>query len=127
MRSARVLAGLLLVSGLTHMIRPRLYDPIVPGWLPGTARSWTYGSGLAELTISFALLLPRQRRRAALAAAALFVVVFPANVKMALDGGHPDASGVLGTAALAWARLPFQVPLVWWALRISSGREPPRH
>jgi uncharacterized membrane protein len=119
MRSDRALAGLLLVTGLTHFLRPEFYDAIVPGWVPGTARTWTYGSGAAELAIGVALLLPRQRRRAAYAAVVLFVVVFPANVKMALDGGHPDASGVLGTAAVAWVRLPLQVPLIWWALTLA--------
>jgi hypothetical protein len=37
----------------------------------------------------------------------------------ALDGGYPDATGIAGSAALAWARLPLQVPLVWWALALA--------
>ena len=119
MSSEVVLAGLLLLTGTTHMLRPHLYEPIVPRALPGTARAWTYASGLAELGVAGALLVPRLRRRAALAAAALFVVIFPANVKMALDGGYPGASGALGSAAVAWARLPLQVPLVWWALALA--------
>jgi uncharacterized membrane protein len=101
------------------MIRPRFFDPIVPHVLPGTARAWTYGSGVAELAVAAALLVPGLRRRAALAAAVLFVAVFPANVKMALDGGYPTASGVLGSAALAWARLPLQIPLIWWSLALA--------
>ncbi len=118
-RSEFVLAGLLLLTGTTHMLRPHLYDPIVPRALPGPVRAWTYASGVAELGVAGGLLVPRLRRRAALAAAALFVVIFPANVKMALDGGYPGASGVLGGAALAWARLPLQVPLVWWSLALA--------
>ena len=42
----------------------------------------------------------------------LFVAVFPANVQMALD-----AHGLAGRT-LAYARLPLQVPLVLWALRV---------
>src|SRR5262245_53701257 len=116
MRSERGLAGLLLVTGLTHMLRPSFYDPIVPRMLPGAARAWTYGSGVVELGVAAALLVPGLRRRAALAAAVLFVAIFPANVQMAIDGGYPGASGVLGSPALAWARLPLQIPLVWWSL-----------
>jgi uncharacterized membrane protein len=45
---------------------------------------------------------------------ALFVAVFPANIKMAIDWSH---QGRLKTI-LGIARLPLQVPLVWWALRV---------
>jgi uncharacterized membrane protein len=90
----------------------------VPRYLPGAARAWTYGSGVAELGVAAGLLTPGLRRQAAVAAAALFVAVFPANLQMALDGGYPGASGVLGSPGLAWARLPLQVPLVWWSLAL---------
>jgi uncharacterized membrane protein len=123
MRSDRALAGLLLIAGATHLLRPGFYDPIVPRYLPGTPRAWTYGSGVVELGVAAALLVPAWSRRAALAAAVLFVVVFPGNLQMALDGGYPDASGVLGGPVVAWARLPLQVPLVLWALALAR-REP---
>jgi uncharacterized membrane protein len=122
MRSDRALAGLLFVTGTTHMLRPSFFDPIVPRLLPGAARAWTYGSGMAELGVAAALLVPALHRRAALAAAVLFVAVFPGNVQMALDGGYPGASGLLGSPLLAWARLPLQVPLVWWSLALARGR-----
>ena len=130
MRSERVLAGVLFIAGMTHMVRPSFYDPIVPRALPGAARAWTYGSGVAELAVATALLVPRLRRRAALTAAVLFVAVFPANVQMALDGGYPGGSGLLASPMLAWARLPLQVPLIWWSLSLarrkkSSGRQAP--
>jgi uncharacterized membrane protein len=124
-RSHHALAGVLLAAGLTHMVRPGFYDPIVPRVLPGAARAWTYCSGAAELGVAVGLLVPRLRRPAALAAAVLFVAVFPANLQMALDGGYPGASGVLGSPALAWARLPLQVPLVWWSLALAR-KEPAR-
>ena len=123
MRSERVLAGVLFFAGMTHMLRPGLYDPIVPRALPGAARAWTYGSGVAELAIATALLVPLLRRRAALAAAVLFVAVFPANVQMALDGGYPGGSGFLGGPVFAWVRLPFQVPLIWWSLALARRED----
>ena len=58
---------------------------------------------------------PRTRRAGALAAAGLFVGVFPANVKMAVDSR--DASPA--RRAIAYGRLPFQVPLVLWARRVA--------
>jgi uncharacterized membrane protein len=37
---------------------------------------------------------------------------------MALDSGHPEASHPLNKAALAWLRLPLQLPLILWALSV---------
>jgi uncharacterized membrane protein len=122
-RSHHALAGVLLIAGATHLLRPGFYDPIVPRALPGDARTWTYGSGMAELAVAAALLRPGLRRRAALAAAVLFLAVFPANVQMALDGGYPGATGALGGPVLAWARLPLQVPLVWWSLTLARRHD----
>ncbi|MCX4744816.1 hypothetical protein OG455_04655 [Kitasatospora sp. NBC_01287] len=116
-RSARALGGLLIAAGVTHFAAPRFYDAVVPRTLPGSPRSWTYASGVAELAIGAAVVAPRTRRLGALAAAGLFVGVFPANVKMAYDWRHRPAP--LRAAALA--RLPIQVPLVGWALRVSRG------
>jgi uncharacterized membrane protein len=72
------------------------------------------------------LLLPRTRRVGAYATALLLVAVFPANVQMALDGGYGGAGLPSDGAALAWLRLPIQVPLVWWALSFRHCPHPRR-
>ncbi|MDQ6614057.1 MAG: hypothetical protein M3083_04760 [Actinomycetota bacterium] len=112
--AAGALAGLLTVSGVTHFLVPGLYDPIVPHALPGSARSWVLVSGAAELACAAAVAGKRTRPLGTTLAAVLFVVVFPANIQMAVDWNGRSAL----VAALAWARLPVQVPLVWWALRV---------
>ena len=111
MNSATALAALLATAGTAHFAQPRPFDAIVPRALPGTPRTWTYLSGAAELAVAAAVAHPRTRTLGGLAAAALFAAVFPANVKMALDG--------IGPTAVAWARLPLQVPLVVWAVRVA--------
>ncbi|WP_329570994.1 DoxX family protein [Kitasatospora sp. NBC_01266] len=113
-RSARLLGGLLIGAGVTHFAAPRQFDATVPRALPGSPRTWTYASGVAELAVGAAVLAPRTRRLGALAAAGFFVAVFPANLKMAYDARHRPAP--LRAATLA--RLPLQVPLVRWALRV---------
>ena len=113
--SARALAGLLTVTGITHFATPRPYDALVPSALPGKARTWTYASGAVELAVAGAVALPRTRRAGALAAAGLFVAVFPANVKMARDWRKRPAP----LKAAAYARLPLQAPLVMWGLRVA--------
>lgn len=117
-RPALALAAFLTSTGVAHFAVPRFYDHLIPEAL-GSPRGWVYGSGVAELACGALLYSARTRRLGGLAAAALFVAVFPGNVKMALDGGIPDTSGPLGSPALAWARLPLQIPLVWWALRVA--------
>jgi uncharacterized membrane protein len=114
-RHALGLAALLGASGVLHFLRPRPYDAIVPRSLPGSSRTWTYASGVAELAVAAAVAHPRTRRLGGLAAAALFVGVFPANVKMAVDWRHAAP----GCRAMAFGRLPLQVPLVLWARKVA--------
>ncbi|CAL9655505.1 MULTISPECIES: DoxX family protein [Streptomyces] len=110
-RSPLLLAGLLAAAGAAHFAVPRQFDAIIPRSLPGPPRAWTYGSGAVELALAAGIAAPRTRATAAKAAAAFFVGVFPANVRMAVDWRHRPAP--LRAAALA--RLPLQVPLVLWA------------
>lgn len=118
MRSPTALALFLAGAGVTHFLAPKQYDAIVPGNLPGSPRAYTYVSGLAELGVAATVAHPRTRRLGGLAAAALFVAVFPANVKMAVDWRRRP----LRYRAIAFARLPLQIPLVVWALRVSKAR-----
>jgi uncharacterized membrane protein len=103
-------------SGVLHFLVPKFYDPLIPEQLPGSARSWVLGSGVAEIAVGAAVALPRTRRRGALAAFAVFIGVFPGNVKMLLDArAKPEPAPV--QAALV-ARLPMQLPMLTWALRV---------
>lgn len=109
--SPKVLAGFLAGAGVMHFATPRFFDAIVPKALPNP-RFWTYASGVAELGVAAAVAHPRTRRAGATAAAVLFVAVFPANIQAAVSAATPVEK------ALTWGRLPLQVPLVAWALRV---------
>lgn len=107
-------ATMLMGIGTVHFLAPKPFDMIVPAELPGSARFYTYASGAAEIAVG-ALLVPRRTRRsAALAAALLFVGVFPANVNMVRLWW--DKPWPMRAAALA--RLPLQIPMITTALRI---------
>jgi len=123
MKSWTALAGLLATSGVLHFVSPKPFDTIVPRSLPGAPRTWTYLSGAAELAVAAAVAHPRTRTLGGLAAAGLFAAVFPANVKMAVDWRHAPPA----RRAIAYGRLPLQVPLVWWGVRVadSAKRLPP--
>ncbi|MFJ4296424.1 hypothetical protein [Curtobacterium sp. NPDC089689] len=114
-RTAAALAVVLGGAGVTHFLRPRTYDRIVPEALP--PRLTTLLSGVAELGIAAGLAVPRTRRAAGWAAGALFLAVFPANVKMAKDLlDSPRSSRAMRLVSVL--RLPLQAPLVWWAARV---------
>ncbi|MCG7208320.1 MULTISPECIES: DoxX family protein [Streptomyces] len=118
-RSPLLLAGLLAAAGVAHFAVPKQFDATIPKALPGSPRTWTYGSGAVELALAAGIALPRTRAAAARAAAAFFVGVFPANVQMAVDWQKRPQP--YRTAALA--RLPLQVPLVLWARGVARNEE----
>ena len=97
-----------------HFVVPKRFDSIVPAELPGGARFYTLASGVAEAATGAMLLAPHTRRFGALAAVALFVGVFPANVNMVRlwwGKGWPARIGAI-------ARLPLQIPMITQALKI---------
>lgn len=116
------LAGLFVVSGVMHLVRPHSYESMVPVQLPAR-RSIVYASGVAELACAAALLHPQTRQGAGWASASLLVAVFPANVQMAVSEGsrarHQGGNRARLVATLA--RLPLQIPLIRAALRAARG------
>ena len=116
-RRAQLMSAALFGMGTLHFAVPKPFDSIVPPALPGKARTYTYASGVAELTVAAALALPRTRRLGGLLAALLFIAVFPANVQMAADSlRNPKAP--LPMKVISVLRLPLQVPMVRSALKI---------
>jgi uncharacterized membrane protein len=118
------LAGLFLTSGATHLVKPEVFEPLVPKALP-RRRELVYASGLAEIACAAGLLHPRTRRYAGLASAALLVAILPGNVQMSASyGKRAQRRGTLSAqAAFAGtvARLPLQLPLIRTALK-AAGR-----
>ncbi|CPR02436.1 membrane protein [Mycobacterium bohemicum DSM 44277] len=114
-QAAAYRVGAMLMSiGTVHFLAPTPFDTIVPAELPGSARFYTYASGVAEIAVG-ALLLPRRTRRsAALAAVLLFLGVFPANINMVRLWW--DKPWPMRIAAIA--RLPLQIPMITTALKI---------
>lgn len=103
-------------AGVSHFVNPDFFDAIVPPWLPPSERFWTIVSGIAEVAIAPLLIVPRWRRVGALAAVALFVAVYPANLYMAWDWRDRPASEQL----ISYGRLPFQFLFIWLAWRVAQ-------
>lgn len=116
-RRAVALSIFLGGAGASHFAVPKFYDVMIPERLPGAPRTWTYGSGGAEIAVATAVLIPRTRRIGGLAAALLFAGVLPGNIKQALDARRSDSTAFrIGTLL----RLPMQLPLIAWALKVRA-------
>jgi uncharacterized membrane protein len=113
-RRAQIMGAGLLGMGTLHFLAPKPFDGIIPEELPGSARFYTYASGIAELGVGGLLLAPKTRKLGALAAVALFVSVFPGNVNMVRLWKDKPLIMRLG----AIARLPLQIPMITEALKI---------
>jgi uncharacterized membrane protein len=108
------MGSILVGMGVLHFAAPKPFDTIVPAELPGSPRFYTQASGVAELAAGALLLVPRTRRVGALAAVALFIGVFPANVnhvRLWWDKGWRARQATI-------ARLPLQIPMITTALKI---------
>ncbi len=93
---------------------PKPYDTMVPAELPGSQRFYTYSSGVAELTTGALLLVPRTRKVGAMAAIAVFLGVYPANINMVRLWKNKPLIMRLG----AIARLPLQIPMITQAFKV---------
>ena len=110
--SPYALSAFLGGAGVLHFATPGFYEALIPPFLPAP-RAWIYASGVAELACAALVALPRTRRTGGFASAALLVAVLPGNVWMAVEPGDVPRW-------VALARLPLQVPLVLWALRVAK-------
>jgi uncharacterized membrane protein len=115
LRNPRLLAGIFGLSGIVHLVKPGVYEDIVPDWVP-RHREVVYASGVVELVCAAGL--ARDAAWAGWLSAATLLGVWPANIQMALDATR--AGRPVAVQAGLWGRVPFQLPMVRLALRAGS-------
>ncbi len=100
-----LMAVFYVVAGVAHFTRRDFYVALVPPPLP-----WPVGivivSGVIEIGLGIALLVPQWRVAAAWGIIALLVAVFPANIYAAV-------AGIKGAGG--YGRLPVQAVFIVWA------------
>jgi len=120
-RAPLALAAAFATSGVVHLVRPQSFTAIMPRAIPEEHHTnLIHLSGLAELICAAGLV--RRTRWASSASIAVLAAVFPANVQMALDAGSGRNPGASDNPAVAWGRLPLQIPMVWAAWQARRGR-----
>ena len=105
-----IFALFFVAAGVNHFVNPPFYESITPPYLPWPC-ALVIISGIAEIVLGIALLVPKWSRLAAWGLIALLIAVFPANIYMALN---PNLFPTIPVMAL-WIRLPVQGLLILWA------------
>lgn len=106
--SSKLLIAAFAASGVVHLVRPEVYEPLMPAFVPAH-REVILGSGVAELACAAGMALPSTRRLAGWSSAALLLCVWPGNLKMALDSTRSSSTAL---KVAAWGRMPLQVPMI---------------
>src|SRR5688572_29989907 len=86
-KDVALLAGIFTVSGVTHLVKPQVFEPLMPSWVP-RHHDVILWSGVAELACAGGLVHPATRRPAGLVSAAVLLAVYPGNLKMAVDASR---------------------------------------
>jgi len=107
-----VLAVCMVIAGILHFVATEPFVRIVPEALPAP-EALVYASGVIEIMLGIALLLPPVSQVAAWGLVILFIAVYPANINMAVNG--IEIEGVPNAWWFQSIRLPFQFVLIAWA------------
>jgi uncharacterized membrane protein len=108
-----LLFGVLLIfAGINHFLKPEMYAPFIPDFMPGVLVN--YLVGILEVVLGLGVLIPRFRYHAALGILLLMLAFLPLHV-WDVFREHP----AIGSHQVALIRLPLQFILIAWAWFIS--------
>lgn len=100
-----LMAAFYVGAGVMHFVKPAFYLAMMPPRLPWPSALVAI-SGVAEIALGVAVLVPATRVYAAWGLIALLIAVFPANIYAAV-AELPGRGG--------YGRLPVQALLIAWA------------
>ena len=101
-----------VLIGIRHFQDPNFFVKIVPPILPFKLEL-VYISGAFEVIFGLFLLFPNMRYHAGYGLIMLLILVYPANIYLAMTNG----AALDTTPLIAWGRLPFQfifIGLAYW-------------
>ena len=108
-----IIAIFFVGAGSNHFLNPSPYLSMMPSYLP-----WHYSlvwlSGVAEICGGVGILIRSVKLLAGWGLIALLIAVFPANLNVAINGWP----GVDIPKWSLWARLPFQIIMIWAVYRV---------
>jgi uncharacterized membrane protein len=120
----RGMAVAFIFAGFSHLAMPASFEDYFPSWVPFVT-PLIYLTGIAEIAGGIALLIRRFQATAGVALAIYLVLVFPANIYVAVAGVEEALPGLPEADWYGWARLPFQLVYIWWVLRSTQPSDAP--
>jgi uncharacterized membrane protein len=106
----KVLISIFIISGTFHVATPSAFYALIPPFL-GAPIVWAVGSGILELICAVGLLTGQ--RWAPRGTAYLLLFIWVGNIWFAYDS--LDSGNILLIIG-AIVRLPFQIPMIGWAI-----------
>ena len=108
-----ILEALFLLSGVLHLVKPEVFLWLMPPWLPQPILLILI-SGVFELACAVGLIA--KQKWAGYLSALVLLAIWPANIWFAFNVSN---QGFTWLAFTAWLRLPFQIPLIYAALKFT--------
>lgn len=103
--------GILFVAaGVTHFTKPKLYERIMPAYIP-EHKTIVLLTGILEMVLGFMMLNVATQSNAAWGIMGLLILFFPIHIHMLQN---KKASLKLPKWVL-WLRIPLQFALIYWA------------
>ncbi|RMB60450.1 hypothetical protein EAX61_06405 [Dokdonia sinensis] len=104
------MAGMYIIAGLMHFIKPKAYGAIMPKYIPAK-RAMVFWSGVAEVVLGIGLCFEQTRTIAIWGIIAMLAVFMTVHIDMLTNEK-------LKTKFPMWAivlRIPLQFGLMYWA------------
>lgn len=105
-----LLAVLFVASGFNHFRKPKMYEKIIPSYIPWHS-TMVLASGIAEMIFGFMLITIESQSMGAWGIITLLVLFIPVHIYMIQN---KEAFKKLPSWLLI-ARLPLQFALIYWA------------
>ena len=105
-----VMAGMYIVAGLIHFIRPKMYMRIMPKYLPNH-KALVYLSGIAEILLGIGLCIPALKTISIYGIIAMLVIFLLVHFYMLT--GEKASAGIPKWILIL--RIPLQFGLMYWA------------
>ncbi len=109
-----ILGAFILIGGINHFVKPEMYNPFIPDFLPKLTVN--YISGIIEIALGIGLFLSKYRKVAALGILILMIAFLPLHF---LDIFKENPA--IGNKTLAYIRLPMQFVLIYWSWWVKNN------
>ena len=103
-------AAFMIFGGVNHFLKPAMYAPFIPSFLPNDLVN--YGTGLIEIILGIGVFIPKFKHQAGFGLFVLMLIFLPLHV-MDVFKDMP----AIGSHQVALVRLPVQflfLAITWW-------------